>query len=89
MTAAWLHNHKVVLACHACLSVLGVIEPWRMQKCVAYAIFSSTCPKPSELFVTQVPFTSANAKLEQLLGNKRRIVALNKADLADPGSSKV
>lgn len=37
----------------------------------------------------RVPFSSANPELDEVVGNKRRIVVLNKADLAAPDKQQV
>ncbi len=41
-----------------------------------------------ELCDARLPFSSRNPDLDQLLGGKKRILMLNKADLADPGATE-
>ena len=41
-----------------------------------------------ELCDARLPYSSRNPDLDQLIGNKRRVLFLNKADLADPARSQ-
>lgn len=41
------------------------------------------------LYSRQIPFSSINTTLEQMLQKKRRIIIFNKADLADPINEQV
>ena len=40
-----------------------------------------------ELCDARLPYSSRNPELDRLLGNKKRVLLLNKADLADPGAT--
>lgn len=66
---------------------------WQLYYC-GTPLCSIPCMKHIRCFqppccLLQVPLTSANPKLDDLLVHKRRIVVLNKADLADASSNQV
>lgn len=47
------------------------------------------CDAVFELLDARIPFSSQNPLIKDILGPKPRVVVLNKADLADPGSTRV